>query len=120
MIVVNGHAVDVEVPEEDFIAPTRCGDVVDCLGASLGEEVTCADCLGVATHERAPVQGDRGHPLAGTISWVEHLEAFLEYARRYGRSQSVERIAERGGFSYGELLLFLGHAPTTWEPLKMG
>jgi hypothetical protein len=26
------------------------------------------------------------------------------------------RIAERGGFGYGELQLFLGREPTTWEP----
>ena len=78
---------------------------------------------------RAPVQQDRcgdlrdGHAHkppgampAGTVSWDEHAEAWESYARRYGRQQSAERMAERGGFSYGELVMFLGRKPTTWEP----
>ena len=75
------------------------------------------------TDRRAPVQGhwtigskDRRKP--GTIAWWEHVEAWTEYASRYGRSQSAERIAERSGFGYDELIMFLGHEPTTWEPLK--
>jgi hypothetical protein len=51
---------------------------------------------------------------AGTVSWAEHVEAFGGYAARYGESQSAERLAERGGFCYGELVEFLGHEPTTW------
>jgi hypothetical protein len=68
---------------------------------------------------RAPVQGDYrrvGTRVPGTIAWAEHLEAFESYAARYGRSQSAERIAERGGFGYLELVDFLGHEPKTWEP----
>jgi hypothetical protein len=70
---------------------------------------------------RAPVQGDGG-PLRerkhgpGTISWEEHERAWAAYARVYGRSQSAQRIAERGGFCYAELVEFLGHEPQTWEP----
>lgn len=44
---------------------------------------------------------------AGEISWELHERAFAEYARTYGRSQSAERIAERGGFSWSELIAFL-------------
>lgn len=51
----------------------------------------------------------------GTIDWAEHLEVWELYAKRYGRDQSAERMAQRGGFSYGELLMFLGHAPKTWR-----
>lgn len=50
----------------------------------------------------------------GTIAWAEHIEAYGHYAAKYGRSQSAERIAERGGFSYRELVSLLGHTPTTW------
>lgn len=80
----------------------------------------------VTDERRAPVQGDfRGHPSdrtgapgedPGTISWAEHLEAYEPYAKRYGRDQSPERIAERGGFGYAELVDQLGHAPRTWRP----
>lgn len=72
------------------------------------------------TDERiAPVQADRGprplHP-AGTISWAEHEEAWLGYAERFGAHQSAERIAERHGFCWNELVRFLGHEPKTWRP----
>ena len=67
---------------------------------------------------RAPVQGehnkrDRG---PGTIAWDEHVLAWSAYAVRYGRDQSAERIAERGGFGYAELTSLLGHEPKTWAP----
>lgn len=52
----------------------------------------------------------------GTISWEEHVQAWDAYARRFGRDQSAERLAERGGFGYCELLRFLGRPPATWRP----
>ena len=68
--------------------------------------------------KRAPVQAERsmGKP-AGTVSWDEHVKAWKTYHKRYP-GQSAERIAERAGFSYGELVDFLGHEPTTWQPLQ--
>jgi hypothetical protein len=68
----------------------------------------------------APVQAtymprNRTRP-PGVISWAEHEEAWREYAERFGKNQSAERIAERGGFSYGELQMFLGRQPATWRP----
>lgn len=74
----------------------------------------------VTPPERAPVQGDYFLPRGargrerGTIAWSEHLEAWEAYARRYGREQSAERIAERGGFGLGELRKLLGRDPATW------
>lgn len=81
--------------------------------------------------KRAPVQGDemwefrmRGdvrHEAdnaampPGTIAWSEHLEAFRDYSSRYGSEQSAERLAERGGFGYQELLTHLKHHPETWQ-----
>ena len=38
-----------------------------------------------------------------SVPWGVAERAYQEYARRYGRSQSLERLAERGGFSEGEL-----------------
>ena len=74
-----------------------------------------------APERRAPVQeGDVGHGRdrkpPGTITWAEHLEVFEVYAKRYGRDQSAERIAERGGFGYDEIILFMGSPPKTWKP----
>jgi len=66
--------------------------------------------------KRAPVQGEYRYSIPkGTISWEEHLEAWEAYSETYGSSQSAERIAERHGFGFLELVILLGHAPETWE-----
>lgn len=57
----------------------------------------------------------RAHP-AGTVSWQEHEKTWVEYAKKYGSSQSAEWLAERGGFSYWEMAGLLGHEPKTWSP----
>lgn len=56
----------------------------------------------------------------GTISWEEHEEVWKVYAKRFGDSQSAERMAERHGFDWNELEDFLGHPPTTWRPMVRG
>lgn len=79
----------------------------------------CATCI---CGRRAPVQGDRHATdrtkdrAAGTVSWAEHLLAYSNYSARYGRDQSAERLAERGGFGYIEITGHLGHEPKTWTP----
>lgn len=45
----------------------------------------------------------RGHGHRRSIPWDVAERAYAEYARRYGRAQSIERLAERGGLSVGEL-----------------
>lgn len=47
------------------------------------------------------------YPQSGTIPWWLALEAYRHYVKFYGVSQSLERIAERGGFGREELLLLL-------------
>lgn len=64
----------------------------------------------VVRARRAPVNGSP----RGTIAWSEHEKAWEAYHRRHS-GQSAERIAERGGFSYGELVDHLGHEPSTWS-----
>lgn len=63
---------------------------------------------------RVPTQGSRewGKP-SGSIEWWEHVEA---WRKGYGYDQSATRLAERGGFSYAEIVYGLGHEPTTWAP----
>jgi len=97
--------------------------------------VTEKHCPTCVCGRRAPVQGDyerycdyewakqkigREPKGPGTISWAEHELAWAEYARQYGESQSAERMAERGGFGYGELLMYLRREPTTWAPRGRG
>ena len=72
---------------------------------------------------RAPVQGElsfrigqRGHT-DGSIEWAEHEEVWRAYAKKWGSSQSAERIAERGGFGYREIIALTGDAPKTWQPV---
>ena len=85
----------------------------------MADEKHCPTCI---CGRRAPVQGNRAinGNLAhgpGTISWVEHLQAWSGYASRYP-GQSAEIIAKRAGFDWLELVEYLGHEPTTWEPRR--
>ena len=48
-----------------------------------------------------------GQAKASTIPWWLAEVAYAEYSRRYGTSQSLERLAQRGGFGRGELLALL-------------
>lgn len=49
-------------------------------------------------------RGRWGRADASTIPWWLAQEAYEFYAARYGKSQSLERLAERGGFGREELL----------------
>lgn len=42
-----------------------------------------------------------------TIPWWLAEEAYKHYSKLYGKSQSLERLAERGGFGRNELLRLL-------------
>lgn|GEM_PF-6797991 len=68
--------------------------------------------------KRAPVQGERLagllHMAPGTIAWDEHLEVWNAYAAMFGKNQSAERIAERGGFGHFEATALLGRPLRTW------
>lgn len=75
--------------------------------------------MSTASEKRAPVQGmgdlrsmtPKSRP-PGTVPWDVHERAWKVYAAAFGRSQSAERIAERGGFSYAEMrCLLAGHSP---------
>jgi hypothetical protein len=73
----------------------------------------------MGTARRAPVQGEykgvgKSIP-AGTISWEEHVAAWEVYDKKWHNGQSAERIAQRGGFAYSELVELLGRSPETWE-----
>lgn len=81
---------------------------------AASNERHCPTCI---CGKRAPVQADRQYSKGpGSIEWAEHVLAWSAYAAKYGTSQSAERLAERQGFAYGELVMFLGHEPTTWSP----
>lgn len=40
----------------------------------------------------------------GWVPWAVAEAAYAVYSRRYGTSQSLARLAERGGFSWSELV----------------
>ena len=42
-----------------------------------------------------------------SVPWWIAERAYREYSRLYGDSQSLERLAERGGFVWAEIGLFL-------------
>lgn len=50
-------------------------------------------------------QGKGPHPMS--VPWRIAELAYSVYASRYGRSQSLERLAERGGFHAGEMDMLL-------------
>jgi len=54
------------------------------------------------SERRAPVQG-----YSPGIPWSLHIKAWDAYAAKYGRYQSAERMAERGGFHTNELDVFV-------------
>lgn len=60
------------------------------------------------------MQRGGAHP-DGSIAWAEHLECYVKYAARYGKDQSAERLAERGGFGYDEFVVLMGAPPRTWR-----
>jgi hypothetical protein len=71
------------------------------------------------------VQGGRRGPDV-RIPWDIHVRAWQAYAAFGYGDQSAERIAERGGFGYGELVMLLadvdpfGKRPmTTREGMKL-
>lgn len=53
----------------------------------------------------------------GTIPWNDHLRVYEAYALRFGRDQTPERMAERGGFGVTEIA-YLGCVEVLerWEP----
>mgnify|MGYP000901226671 FL=1 len=84
------------------------------------------------TDDRVPVQGEglywlsdsdlkqrglRAHK-PGSVSRQEFIAAYDAYVVKYGRNQSADRLIERGGFSFFELIALLGHEPETFEPLS--
>jgi hypothetical protein len=54
---------------------------------------------------------ERRFPIQGglTVSWEAAEHAYMTYYKFYGKQQSLERLAERGGFGLHEFaLLYMG------------
>ena len=52
-------------------------------------------------------EGRMIYPKPSTIPWWLAEIAYKEYSRVYSNGQSLERLAERGGFGRSELLRFI-------------
>lgn len=112
-----------------------CGSVITgrCQHPDFRQEVEPAE-IGVsavdvcAEERRVPMQGDGPHWIArpplpthppGTVLWSEHLLIYEAYVAKWGRCQTAERLAERGGFSYFEATELLGRKPESWRPRRI-
>ena len=42
-----------------------------------------------------------------TVPWAYAEEAYKEYSAQFGTSQTLERLAERGGFGASEIVMLL-------------
>lgn len=93
---------------------------ISATGADIIASALLASNL-IGSARRAPVQSSGKAMPAGTISWGEHEQAWRGYLGRYpgsARAQDPDRIAQRGGFSRAELVMFLGHQPVTFEEAR--
>lgn len=62
-----------------------------------------------------PIQGGMRQP-GGFVPWYVAEAAYKTYVQYGGRGQSLERVAQRGGFGDVELLCFLlGENPSTFK-----
>ena len=82
-------------------------DGVRCRGATgVAGVIPTAGC------RRFPIQGSwtsrrrPGWKPSGTVPWSVAEIAYAAYAARYGRGQSIETMAERGGFGHEEMDLY--------------
>lgn len=123
---------EAAIARETELDSGRAAAGCDCAGCSYAREQSGAHA---EVDEDEPTQPERRVPVhyerktlitaekpAGTITWSEHVEAWEAYAalvparNRGSYDISAERVAERGGFGYYELVKFLGHEPKTWRP----
>lgn len=64
---------------------------------------TIADVVERHYSAKFPVMSSMKNPGPTQIPWDVAEKAYAVYRVRYGTQQSLERLAERGGFSTGEL-----------------
>lgn len=66
--------------------------------------IPCPDCQAEepeASEKRFPLLGNQVN--IGSIPWWVAEQAYMIYANKYGDQQSLERLAERGGFGIEEM-----------------
>jgi hypothetical protein len=113
-MATNGGCICIE-RARPFVA-AGCGKLYralrDFLAAEVeGAEVEGAEVEGASTSARVrfgmfPIMRDRitvPTPSPERIPWSVAEIAYTAYAARFGRYQSLERIAERGGFYVSEM-----------------
>jgi hypothetical protein len=83
----------------------------------------CPACVSAvrSRYPEFPLQKTRGPTGPTSVPWAVAEKAWAAYSTLYGRDQSVERMAERGGFTWGEMdELFPGWKDATdaWKKLE--
>jgi len=75
---------------------------------NTSEAASRAESAQAACSARFPLQAyELRSAKPKTIPWKFAAEAYEEYAARYGKQQSLERLAERGGFGAEEIIMLL-------------
>jgi hypothetical protein len=87
---------------EDAKKPPACGHYEAQYGCHNCKERTRA------LLPEFPLQVDRNYPRPGPITapWSVAEKAWAVYAGKHGTQQSVERLAQRGGFAWSEMDFF--------------
>ena len=104
--------------KDDEIKDKRIEELIDAL-AAMKDKPKRPPCYG--TGVRRSEMGDKTFPVSRggyasskiQIPWKVAERAYAEYSRRFGTYQSLERLAERGGFSEFEMDVFY---PSWREP----
>jgi hypothetical protein len=68
--------------------------------------LTISSQTGAWSQESSSMQTDRRFPIQGglTVSWAAAERAYKHYSKHFGTDQSLERLAERGGFGVIEFV----------------
>jgi hypothetical protein len=98
-----GRESDEEIPD-DLLCLSCTVKRYETVRTALPEALDEIERLRAASR-RFPLQVDRRDPpgTPDSIPWAVAELAYAGYAARFGRSQSLERLAERGGFGVGEM-----------------
>lgn len=83
-------------------------DVLDCNESMLGEDELwpMKEAVEAAKKALEAIEPGRRFPIQGglTVTWEAAERAYAHYAKLYGRSQSLQRLSERGGFGVKEFV----------------
>lgn len=103
----------------------ECGETEDVRRCQICGNFTCAECADWSyyrqntqwecwKHYKTYPENVRCQTCGNEypVPWSIAEQAYSVYSSKYGRGQSLERLAERGGFGHGEMDMW---APEGWH-----